>query len=619
MNGLADPRMLVSAVAIATMLATSISGQQSPPQFGGSYASLDSRRQHYVDDWVSRFTVVTGKKIAPAEFYDGIIRFSAKTTFEAITNALMTTALTDASGKDLGDALALVEQVDGVRGKVLGASGDRQFRMYVRLKPGALDTLGRSQQFKRRADNTVYHKGYPINFRGQGGPPSIQVSAALDSLHADIDVDYRSSSFPVALFNGHLSSSNSDVRAGNNYDRHTNRWTGLQNWWRSFFGINLPGGNENEQQSDSSEGVVPRIGKQPIEAMTADFLKAWLVEADIKSAMSYISPRALACLTDDSDDRSSFDRGMAPFILAHRLKAAHDALGSHQSLEGLVVAVPLKTPGLKAVAQPKQTQFAVYSVPDDVAETFDCESRRAVGLAKAVKRTYGNHMGTTFYIKGPEAPTTVALLWKREEGYWRIVSWQTEPDEDSTPAPDAPATAAPSHVAADLTLVDAARRFLESWLVRKDYETAFRYISPKAYACYDLGRPPDQPASTSPEDAARKILAALAQSGGEVGKVSSLDAVIAAEAPTHPAVRVMDHRYSDTFTVLSVPNGLADAVDCTARLRGESFSGQVSPDYGKAFAVIMRFRTAGEPAVFRTLWARENNAWRITAYDVEVP
>jgi hypothetical protein len=166
MNGLADPRMLVSAVAIATMLATSISGQQSPPQFGGSYASLDSRRQHYVDDWVSRFTAVTGKKIAPAEFYDGIIRFSAKTTFEAITNALMTTALTDASGKDLGDALALVEQVDGVRGKVLGASGDRQFRMYVRLKPGALDTLGRSQQFKRRADNTVYHKGYPINSRG---------------------------------------------------------------------------------------------------------------------------------------------------------------------------------------------------------------------------------------------------------------------------------------------------------------------------------------------------------------------------------------------------------------------------------------------------------------------
>ena len=141
MNGLADPRMLVSAVAIATMLATSISGQQSPPQFGGSYASLDSRRQHYVDDWVSRFTVVTGKKIAPAEFYDGIIRFSAKTTFEAITNALMTTALTDASGKDLGDALALVEQVDGVRGKVLGASGDRQFRMDEVKLPWYIDLL----------------------------------------------------------------------------------------------------------------------------------------------------------------------------------------------------------------------------------------------------------------------------------------------------------------------------------------------------------------------------------------------------------------------------------------------------------------------------------------------
>jgi hypothetical protein len=42
----------------------------------------------------------------------------------------------------------------------------------------------------------VYHKGYPINFRGRGDPPSIQFSLAFDSRRADIDVDYRSSTFP---------------------------------------------------------------------------------------------------------------------------------------------------------------------------------------------------------------------------------------------------------------------------------------------------------------------------------------------------------------------------------------------------------------------------------------
>ena len=147
----------------------------------------------------------------------------------------MTTRLTDASGASLGDGLAIVEHVDMLRGEVADAPGDRQFRMYVRLVRDAVQTLGRSQEFKRGVDNAVYHKAYPMNYRGRGGVPSVQVSIALDGRHADIDVDYRSSSFPLGLFNGHLTASNSDVRAGNNYDRHINRWTGFQNWWRSFF------------------------------------------------------------------------------------------------------------------------------------------------------------------------------------------------------------------------------------------------------------------------------------------------------------------------------------------------------------------------------------------------
>ncbi len=99
--------------------------------------------------------------------------------------------------------------------------------------------MERSREFKRAMDNSVYHKGYPFNYRERRGTPSIQVSVALDGRQADVDVDYRSSMFPVMLFNGHLSSSNSDVRAGNNVDRHDGQWSGLQDWWRSFFGVDL--------------------------------------------------------------------------------------------------------------------------------------------------------------------------------------------------------------------------------------------------------------------------------------------------------------------------------------------------------------------------------------------
>jgi hypothetical protein len=44
---------------------------------------------------------------------------------------------------------------------------------------------------------------------------------------SDIDMDYRSSTFPKALFDGHLTAGNSDVRAANNLDTLANRWAGF--------------------------------------------------------------------------------------------------------------------------------------------------------------------------------------------------------------------------------------------------------------------------------------------------------------------------------------------------------------------------------------------------------
>ncbi len=234
------PTYAIAGCMLFCLLAVDIITAQQPPQrFGGAYSELDARRQQLVGDWVARFTKVTGQGLDARSFYDTILSLSAKTTFDAVTHALLTTPLTDASGQKFGDGLSLIERVDSVKGEVAGASGDRQFRLYVRLTANAREMLNRSREFKRGVDNTVYHKGYPINYREQRGTPSIQVSIAMDGRLADVDVDYRASVFPVSLFNGHLSAANSDVRAGNNAERHAGRWSGFQNWWGSFFGANL--------------------------------------------------------------------------------------------------------------------------------------------------------------------------------------------------------------------------------------------------------------------------------------------------------------------------------------------------------------------------------------------
>ena len=145
-------------------------------------------------------------------------------------------------------------------------------------------------------------------------------------------------------------------------------------------------------------------------------------------------------------------------------------------------------------------------------------------------------------------------------------------------------------------------------------------MSPKAYACYDLVRGPDQPAATSLEDAGRKIRANLESAGKPVGERHSVDDFVEGVQPVHPSIRVMEHRYSRTFALGSIPVALAEASACSFRAGGGTFSGDAKPEYGNAFGMTVRFKTAGgEAPVLRMLWQKDPEAWRITAYAIETP
>ena len=314
---------------------------------------------------------------------------------------------------------------------------------------------------------------------------------------------------------------------------------------------------------------------------------------------------------------------MAPFALVAALKKAHAVLGPRTSLEGVTVGVRLTMPALRMVTQPYQSRFVIYSVPDDVAAGFDCASRHTPGDKRKSQRKYGKYFGATFYIDVPGGKDhSLALLWAQEAGYWKIVSWQAEPEGDDAPQLAAPPTVAPAAARspADAALVDAARGFLDSWLIRKNYDEAFRYLSPAAYACYDLTRGVGLPASTSVEDAGRQIRIGLERGGAEAPKARNLDELIQPVEPIHPAVRVLDHRYLHRIHV-DQPAGC----DCRRRQLlgprgGAQVAGDAPPVYGRAFGMNLRFRTqGGETPVLRTLWLNEAGRWRIASYDVESP
>ena len=256
------------------------------------------------------------------------------------------------------------------------------------------------------------------------------------------------------------------------------------------------------------------------------------------------------------------------------------------------------------VPHARQAQFVLYDVPDNIASRFDCETQLIPGAAKG-SRAYGQHFAATFRIAGSAKNASIALLWARQDGYWKIVSWQTEPEPDERLAPPAPPEPKVVRIKADVPLVNAAKDFVETWLVRKNYDAAFRYLSPASYACYDLLRGPDLPASTSPEDAGRKIRASLERIGQSVGTSRQLDAIIEAAEPRHPAIRVMDQPYSRLFSLTSFPAALGDVVECDARARGAVPPDPLPLEYGEAFGMTFRFRTeGGDAAVLRLLWRK---------------
>ena len=199
------------------------------------YVELDADRQRIFDTYARAMNVKLGENLSPEERFRAL-SLSEQTTFDAITHALLHSTLTDDAGQPLGKALDLVAGLDRIAGEQAGKSGDQQFRIYVTLQPNAGDVLERSREFVRSSREHGLPRGIPALVPSGQRRAERAVLVAEDGLTADIDVDYRTSKAPQSLFNGHLTSSNSDVRSGDNARRHERRWNGFVNWWSDVFG-----------------------------------------------------------------------------------------------------------------------------------------------------------------------------------------------------------------------------------------------------------------------------------------------------------------------------------------------------------------------------------------------
>ncbi len=607
---------------------------QSNHAFQGTYEKLKPQQKQLIDDWYADYNKMMHEELPPSD-YDQL-SLSTRTTFEAITHALMTTNLTDKSGQSLGNALELVQSIETINGKVPKARGDLQFRMYVVLKPDALQKLKDSTEFFRDRDNTVYHHGYPVNYRQDGSAPTIQISMSKDARHADIDVDYRSSRFPQALMNGHLTAANSDVRAGNNTQRHLQRWQGLTDWWRNLFGLDVSEPDTTEAIAASGDiPPVPLKGNGKLEDAVQDFLNSWLVEQKPELSAAYLSSRSFACLEEYGPQAGTeINLANAPYVAAKDMAATNQVVGKPANLQDVVKPSPVDDSRLALVKQQYGNIFGIYRVPDGVAPEFECddqkalqeyEAARASGKAKKSDRYYA----AIFRLKPPgENGQTITLLWTKDGNYWKVVSWDVEP-EDAKPAEDVPDTrptakpaVAEEYTKGDAAFLGATSEFLRSWLVSRKYDVATSYFSPRSYACVDLYLQPGQAQPKTPAQYSGYLRDALTTIDKEVGDSRNLPDVVEPVDLDHPGLKLVSHSGEDAYTVVAVPDDLAETLMCEKESRQHPYqpAESATPTYGKYYGTLFAVRTPGEHnGSLAFLWSKENGQWKIISYEIIAP
>jgi hypothetical protein len=393
------------------------------------YGDLAEAQKELFDGYARAYNQNTGFDLPPQEYFDSLA-ISERTTYDAVTHALLNTAMTGENGEPLGRAIELLSGIERIAGQYYGRAGDQQFRLYVYLKDGAREVLESSREFEMTEINTVYHVGYPYSYR-QAGLPSIQFSVSENGDKADVDVDYRSSKFPRAMFNGHLTSANSDVRAGDNPDRHAGRWSGFVAWWRGVFG-RLPSSDETDAGPDLLTHEPPEIptplppdrsiDEEPptLHDTAQEFLTDWLVRRNLDEAARFVSDRVLACVdVDDDPDDDVLRAEGAQAALRSAMESTNDELGEPDDLTEVIEAVLPWRDSTRVQSHPFEKDFSVLELTSRDASIYLCGE----SLESANPDAYGTYFGVLFRwkVRGGGA---FGLVWTRENGHWRIVSYE---------------------------------------------------------------------------------------------------------------------------------------------------------------------------------------------------
>jgi hypothetical protein len=174
----------------------------------------------------------------------------------------------------------------------------------------------------------------------------------------------------------------------------------------------------------------------------------------------------------------------------------------------------------------------------------------------------------------------------------------------------------------DAAFLAATNEFLRAWLVAKNYKVAISYFSPRSDACVDLYLQPGQQQPKTPEQYSGYLRDALTTIDKDVGDARRLPDVVEPVDPDHPGLKLVSHSGEDAYTVVGVPDSMAEMLMCGKESRQHPYqpSESQAASYGTYYGTLFAVRTPGEHAAsLAFLWSKEGGQWKIVSYEMITP
>jgi hypothetical protein len=189
---------------------------------------------------------------------------------------------------------------------------------------------------------------------------------------------------------------------------------------------------------------------------------------------------------------------------------------------------------------------------------------------KALKsHDYGKYVGAVMRIEETERTgKTVATLWRKEDDYWKLISTTSIPRSIGARLLT---SVRPSRQQSQLTLRKAMKKWpkpprtfwINGWL--KELDKALEFAPPKSFACAEHHRADNVPTPSSPDQLRRLLKKGMTTIAMTTGSVKDLTSAITAPQPHHRSLKLVKHTDDESFVVVSLPESMGDAANCTRR------------------------------------------------------